>query len=79
MFCDVCVIVYIYIKLIYARVRIALLKGLLSLILKSLQIYYIYIFGQHMELPRASKISRNSHINQRKKERKITHHCHYEK
>jgi ribosomal protein RSM22 (predicted rRNA methylase) len=31
----------------------------------------IYIFGQHIELPRASKISRNSHINQRKKKEKL--------
>jgi hypothetical protein len=39
----------------------------------------IYIFGQHMELPRSSKIPRNSYINQRKKEREITHHCHSKK
>jgi hypothetical protein len=31
----------------------------------------IYIFGQHMELPRASKIPTNSHINRRKKKEKL--------
>jgi hypothetical protein len=29
--------------------------------------YLLYIFGQYMELPRSSKILRNSHINKRKK------------
>jgi hypothetical protein len=31
----------------------------------------IYIFDQHIELPHSPKISRNSHINRRKKEKKL--------
>jgi hypothetical protein len=44
----------------------------MDMLLINLLYIYIYIFGQHMELPRASKIPKNSHINQRKKKEKLS-------